>query len=107
MGGAMYRARVHFFPKTMEAYGEAMQAGEEWSKLCAEKGWVEPTYWMTEVGGFEVIAEYDYPDLATYQRMGEESYAEPRAMAIMQKLMTMESTRPHYAELLTTAPSFT
>jgi hypothetical protein len=90
----------------MEAYGEALQTAEEWSKLCAEKGWVEPTYWMSEFGEMEVIAEYDYPDLATYQRMSEEGYTEPRAMAIWQKLTTMDRTRPHYAELLTTLPSF-
>ena len=98
----MYRARVHFFPKTMEAYREVLETAGEWNKLCAEKGWVQATYWTPTVGGFEIVAEYDYPDLATYQRQMEEGYAEPRAMAIMQKLTAMESTRPHYAELLNT-----
>ena len=102
----MYRARGHFFPRTMEAYGEAMQVAEDWNKLCAEKGWVEATYWMPETGEFEVIVEYDYPDLTTYQHQMEEAYTEPRAMAIMQKLMSLDSTRPHYGELLNTAPSF-
>jgi hypothetical protein len=98
----MYRARVHFFPKTMEAYREVLETGEEWNKLCAEKGWVQATPWTPTVGEFEIIAEYDYPDLAAFQRQMEEGYAEPRAMAIMQKLMAMESTRPQYAELLNT-----
>ena len=102
----MFRSRTHFFPKTLEAYSELMKAGEEYSKLAAEKGWAEGTFWTPVVGEMEVVAEFDYPDLATYQRQLEEAYTEPRAMALMQRLMSMEGTRTNYDELLSTAPSF-
>lgn len=102
----MYRDRVHFFPKGMEAYAELLAAGEEFNKLCADRGWAQGTFFVPVVGEMEAVAEFDYPDLATFQREYEEKMRDPEAMAIMRRLMSMESIRPSYDELLSTAPSF-
>jgi len=102
----MYRQRVHFFPKTPEGYQHAVTVGDEFNKLAAAKGWAEAALWAPTVGENELIAEFDYPDLATFQRETEEQYADPAAMAVMQKLMGMESYRTPFSELLSPAPSF-
>jgi hypothetical protein len=101
----MYRSRVHFFPKTFEAFAALVQIGEEWRKVAADRGWVEPRYWISTVGGMEVIAEYDFPDLATYQRQLEEQFADADSMAFMQRIMALEYNRPSYDELLNTPPA--
>jgi hypothetical protein len=64
----MYRQRMHFFPNSQGAMMELLALGEEFNKLAADKGWTQGVFWMPAVGESEIVAEFDYPDLATYQR---------------------------------------
>jgi len=98
----MYRERAHMFPKGVEGFKELLAAAEEWNKLAAEKGWAQGTLFAPTVGGLELVAEFDYPDLATYQRESEEQMMEPRAMALMERFSPFEPR----SELLNTLPSF-
>jgi hypothetical protein len=101
----MYRQRMHLFPKTQEAWMEVIQVGEEWNKLAAERGWAQATIFMPVAGEVEFVAEFDYPDLATFQRENEETYTVPEAMAISRKLMGIDAARTPYFELLSTMPA--
>jgi hypothetical protein len=101
----MYRQRIHFFPKTADAFMEVISAGEEFNKLAADRGWAQITVWVPTAGESEVIAESDYPDLATFQRETEAWFADPDAMAFSRKLYATDAARSPYNELLNTAPS--
>lgn len=102
----MYRQRVHFFPKSWGATMDLLSLGEEYNKLAAGKGWVEGTFWFPTVGENEIIVEWDYPDLATFQRETEGMMTEPDMLALAQKISDVDASRSPYSELVNTAPSF-
>ena len=102
----MFRQRMHLFPKTQEDWMELMRLGDEYNKLAADKGWTQGTFWMPTVGGSEVVAEFDYVDLATFQQESEVMYSEPDLMTLSGKIWALGSAREPYSELLQTMPSF-
>lgn len=100
----LYRQRMHFFPKSQDGWMELMKLGEEFNKLAADKGLVQGTFWMPVAGETEVIAEFDYPDMATYER--ENSFPmDPDMMVVGGKIWGIDSVRPPYSELLSPMPS--
>ena len=100
----MYRQRIHVFPKTIDAWNEAVALFDQWNKLAVSKGWVEGTYWMQTVGdGDEIIGEFDYADLASFQREDDESVKDPEAVALFRKFDALDKVRRSYSELLETA----
>ena len=101
----MYRQRMHLFPKTQQDFMEMMRLGEEFNKLAADKGWTQGTLWMPTVGGSEVVAEFDYVDLATFQRESESMFQDPEMMAVSGKIWALGAAREPYSELLQTMPS--
>ena len=55
-------------------FREFLAQQEKLNELAKSRGWPEARYWVPTVGtGNEFIAEIDYPDLATFQRLGESS----------------------------------
>ena len=101
----LYRQRMHFFPKSQEAWMELLKLGDEYNKLAADKGWTQGTFWMPVAGENEVIAEFDYPDLTIYERETQ-VYTEPDLMALGGKIWSVDSVRAPYTELLSPVPSF-
>jgi hypothetical protein len=101
----LYRQRMHFFPRSQEAWMELLKLGEEFNKLLADRGWTQGTFWMPLAGETEVIAEFDYPDLAAYERETT-MFTEPDLMALGAKIWAIDSVRPVYSELLNPVPSF-
>ena len=97
----MYRKRWHFYPKTFADWDKMLAVAGEYEKLAAVKGWAPGTFWSRTVGEVptEIIGEWDYPDLATYQREYEE-YECPEMDEIFSKLDQVEETRPVQKELL-------
>lgn len=102
----MYRQRVHFFPKSWDATMELLSLGEEYNKLAARKGLTEGTFWFPTVGENEIIVEWDYPDLATFQHENEGMMADPEMVALTQKITSLDTSRVPYSELVNTVPSF-
>lgn len=103
----MYRQRVHVFPKTVDGWNEVIRLGDEINKLSAARGWTGATVWMTTVGSMsEIVAELDFPDLATFQREGEESFKDPELVELWRALDSVEMERAGYTELLETATNF-
>lgn len=101
----LYRQRMHFFPKSQEAWMELMRLGDEYNKLVADKGWTQATMWMPVAGESEIVAEWDYPDLQTYERETFGMLTEPDLMAVGGKIWAIDSVRPPVSELLNPAPS--
>jgi hypothetical protein len=100
----MFRQRIHVYPKTIDGWNEAITLAEELNKLCVTKGWTPGTVWMQTVGdGSELIGEYDFPDLATFQKENEESMRDPDAVVLWRKFEAIEKERPGYSELLEAA----
>ena len=97
----MYRNRWHFYPKTFADWDKVVAIAREYEKLAAAKGWAKGTFWSQTVGETpaEIIGEWDYPDLAAYQREYEE-YECPEMTKIFDTLDEIEGTRPVYTELL-------
>jgi hypothetical protein len=103
-GDLMFRQRVHIYAKTIDGWNEAIALAEEFNKLCVAKGWTPGTVWMQTVGdGSEIIGEFDFPDLATFQRENEESIHDPEAVALFRKFEAIERERSGYTELLESA----
>lgn len=100
----MYRQRVHLFPKTIDAWNEAIALCEQYNTLAAAKGWVPGTFWMYTIGdGSELIADFDFADLASFQREGEEGLKDPEAVALWRKFDALDTVRTGYSELLEAA----
>lgn len=102
----MYRQRMHFFPQSQPAMMELLTLGEKYNKFAAERGWSQGMFWSPAAGESEIIAEFDYPDLATFQRESEEMYMDPEMMALAGQIWGIDSFRAPYSELLGTMPSF-
>ena len=101
----MYRQRIHFFPKTMDAFITLSAVGDEYNKLAADKGMAQGSSWMPTVGENELVWEIEYPDLATFERESKEMFTDPDWMGLMQRVQAIEYSRPPYNELLEPAPS--
>lgn len=100
----MFRQRVHMFPKTIDAWNEAMALCDEYNRLAGAKGWVKGTFWMYTVGdGSELVGEFDFPDLASIQRENEESVKDVETIALWRKFDALDTVRNGYSELLETA----
>ena len=102
----MFRQRIHFYPKTIDGWNEAMKLAEEFNKSAAAKNWTQGTIWMQTVGdGSEIIFEFDFPDLATFQRENEETIGDGDTVELFRKFDAIERERPGYSELLESAVS--
>lgn len=97
----MYRNRWHMHPRTYADWNKMLALAGEYEKLAAAKGWVPGTFWSGAVGEAptEIMCDWDYPDLATFQREFKE-YECPEMEEIFRKLDEVEKTRPVYTELL-------
>jgi hypothetical protein len=104
-GKFMYRNRWHFYPKTFAEWDKVVAIAREYEMIAAAKGWAKGTFWSQTVGETptEIIGEWDYPDLAAFQKELAE-YACPEMGSIFGKLDELEKTRPICQELLETVP---
>jgi hypothetical protein len=100
----MYRQRLHLFPKTIDGWNEVMRISDEMNKINAARGWVGATMWMPTVGSMnDLVAELDYPDLATFQREWDESSKDSEIVDLWRALDAVEMERPGYTELFESA----
>ena len=99
----MYRNRWHFYPKTFADWDKVVAIAREYEETAAAKGWAKGTFWSQTDGDTptEIVGEWDYPDLAAYQREFSE-YECPEMERIFGMLDEFEKTRPICQELLET-----
>jgi hypothetical protein len=80
----MYRYRYRVQVR-VGRFGEHLANQEALNELARKRGWPETTYWVPTAGmANELIGEIDFPDLATFERVREESGADAEAMGLMQ-----------------------
>jgi hypothetical protein len=100
----MYRSRLIAQVK----YGhfkDYLELSKKMNELSRERGWTEYTI-LTPVAGVanEVIAEADYPDLATFEKEGDAFQADAEAMALNRSFAEHTVQGSARSELLATIP---
>src|ERR1700719_3596239 len=66
MGRARFIVRVRY-----GHFAEYLKALKQLNEIARQRGWAEATFWVYTAGtANELIAEVDYPDLATFDREG-------------------------------------
>jgi hypothetical protein len=100
----MYRFRLIAQVK----YGhfkEYLELTNKMNALFRERGWTEFTVLTTAVGtGNEVIAEGDYPDLATWEKEGDAFQTDAEAMQLNRSFAEHTVQGSARSELLVTIP---
>jgi hypothetical protein len=78
-------------------FREFYQAMQDLNQVCQSRGWVTATFWGPLIGANnEFVAEYDYPDLATFQAEGDAAQNDADFMKIFrstEKLIYPQSAR--------------
>ncbi|MDH4112282.1 MAG: hypothetical protein OEV60_06295 [Actinomycetota bacterium] len=96
----MYRNRQYLTVSGVDAWNSLVALTDDINKLCAERGWTQGTLLTRTFGTFnELCFEFDYPDLATYERELREWMADPETGALMQRLDSIEREGNGYDEL--------
>jgi hypothetical protein len=82
-----------------------MQIADEVVALRRKLGLAEPRLWAPVVGtANEIVWEFDYPDLATFERENEAFYAEAESMKAWRRLWELTVQGSIKDELLQEAP---
>jgi len=86
-------------------FADYLKAGEQLNEIAREHGWAEATFWVATVGtANELIAEADYPDLATFEREGKEQASDAEWMNVIRGTVDMVVQGTGRSELFQTAP---
>jgi len=79
----MYKARLIVQVKAGR-FKEHLGILEKMNALAQSRGWTEATYLIPTVGvANQVISEFEYPDLATFEQEGGASFSDPEMMALV------------------------
>ena len=86
-------------------FAEYLKALEQLNEIAREHGWAEATFLVPAVGtANELVAEADYPDLATFEREGEAQNADAEWMKVIRSTIDMVVQGSARSELYQTAP---
>jgi hypothetical protein len=86
-------------------FAEYLEAAEQLNEIARERGWAEATFWVSTAGtANELIAEVDYPDLATFEREGEAQSSDPEWMKVIRSTVDFVVQGTGRSELFQTAP---
>jgi hypothetical protein len=100
----MYRVRLTAQVK----YGhfkEYYELSKKLNELSRQRGWTEYRLWVPTVGiGNEMVAEWDYPDLATFQKEGDAFMTDAEAMELNRSFAEHVVQGSVRSELLETMP---
>jgi NIPSNAP len=86
-------------------FADYLKAVEKLNEIARARGWAEATFWVATVGtANELIAEVEYPDLATFEREGAESSADAEWMQVIRSTVDWVVQGTGRSELVQTAP---
>src|SRR5712691_7041188 len=86
-------------------FAEYLEFAEQLNEIARARGWAESTFWSPAVGtANELIAETDYPDLATFEREGDAFQSDPEVMKLVRSTVDIVVQGTGRSELLQTAP---
>jgi hypothetical protein len=96
----MYRFRVHLQAR-FGHFKELLEQEQKLNALRRRRGWPEATFWVSGKLN-ELIVEFDYPDLATFERVDEKFRADVEAMALIRGDAKLLVDDTGYSEFLRT-----
>ena len=86
-------------------FREFLEANEDLDNLCKERGWATAAFLVPVVGsGNEFVAEYEYPDLATFQAESNAQMSDPDYMKIFRGTADLIYPQSARSELYEDAP---
>lgn len=86
-------------------FRDFLEANKDLDKLCKERGWATAKVWVPVVGlGNEFVAEYEYPDLATFQAESAAQMSDPDYMKIFRGTSDLIYPQSARTELYEDAP---
>jgi hypothetical protein len=86
-------------------FKEYWEISKKLDQLARERGWTEFTYFSPVAGlGNEVVAEADYPDLATFDKESESFQSDAEAMNLNRSFAEHIVQGSARTELLVTVP---
>jgi NIPSNAP len=86
-------------------FAEYLKAVERLNEIARQRGWAEANFWVYTAGtANELIAEVDYPDLATFDREGEAQASDAEWMNVIRSTVDFVVQGTGRSELLQTAP---
>jgi len=86
-------------------FAEYLKALEQLNERAREHGWAEATFWTRLAGkANEIIAEVDYPDLATFEREGDAQASDAEWMKIIRSTTEIVVQGTGRSEVVVSAP---
>src|SRR5262245_27963560 len=86
-------------------FAEYLKASEQLNEIARERGWAEATFWVSLAGTANgLVAEVEYPDLATFEREGDAQGADADWMKVVRSTVDMVVQGTGRGEVLLTAP---
>jgi hypothetical protein len=77
----MVKHRIHM-TIALGKFNEAMAYYKRLNEVCRKKGWPEAKLWSPFMGDFnQLIAEWEYPDIPTLDKIGNDFQSDTEAMA--------------------------
>ena len=87
------------------SFAEYLKAMEQLNEVARQRGWAEATFWVYTVGtANELIAEVDYPDLATFESEGQAQSSDADWMNVIRSTTDFVVQGSGRSELVQTAP---
>ena len=100
----MFRSRV-IVQVRYGHFREYLEVAEKLNEISRARGWSEWTFWVPTVGtGNEFVAEAEYPDLASFQKEGDEFQSDAEAMQVFRSSSEHVVEGSARSELYETAP---
>jgi hypothetical protein len=98
----MYKSRLTVQVKSGR-FKEYLGITDRMSDLSRSRGWTVPTILIPTVGrSNQIVSEFDYPDLATFERELAASFADAEAMAQVKEAVDCLVEGSIHSELLQT-----
>jgi hypothetical protein len=86
-------------------FADYLNALEQLNEIARKRGWAEATFWVSVAGTTnELIADIDYPDLATYEREAKEQSADAEWMKVIRGTVDSIVQGTGRNELIVSAP---
>jgi NIPSNAP len=86
-------------------FAEYLKALEQLNEIARARGWAEASFWVATAGtANELVADVDYPDLATFEREGQAQSSDADWMNVIRSTADMVVQGTGRTELLQTAP---
>jgi len=86
-------------------FAEYLKALERLNEIARQRGWAEATFWAPAAGiANELIADVDYPDLATFDQEGQAQSSDAEWMGVIRSTADFVVQGTARSELLQTAP---